>query len=185
MAANPQLLTGARGLIQRVNSLGVFETIAFSTDISVNIRHGVRPTFVVGKMNAGAIDSITYDVDVSVGRVIPMQQATPDPSQVTVGTDGAAKVASTTNAETAIGIGMEELINAMVSAGDLQIALQDKVTETFPMRVQNCRFAGRSINSNAGDISNERLRFIGIYDAGQMLGTDGTPENSAIIGYGL
>jgi hypothetical protein len=183
MAANPQLLTGARGLIQRVNSNGTFETIAFSTDISVNIRHGVRPTFVVGKMNAGAIDSITYDVDVSVGRVIPMQQASPAAASVGVGSDGASTVLSTTNVETAIGIGLEELINAMVSADDLQIALQDKVTETFPMRVQNCRFAGRSINSNAGDISNERLRFIGIYDAGQQI--DGAPENSAIIGYGL
>lgn len=181
--ANPQLLTGARGLIQRIDSAGNLETIAFATDISVNIRHGVRPTFVVGKMNAGAIDSITYDVDVSVGRVIPTQQASPDPSQVGVGNDGTTTVDSTTNVETAIGIGLEELIASMVSAEDLQIALQDKVTEAYPIRVQNCRFAGRSFNSNAGDISNERLRFVGIYDAGQQI--DGASENDAVIGYGL
>ena len=71
--ARPQLLSGARGLIQIFNRESQqFETIAYSTDINISVRSNVRPTYVMGRMNAGAIDTLAYDVEVSIGRVVPV-----------------------------------------------------------------------------------------------------------------
>lgn len=181
MSAKPQLLTGARGLIQKYvveNNVGSYQTIAFATDISVNVRHGVRPTYVVGRMNAGAIDSLTYDVDVSIGRVIPVHK-----NDAGLDADGKIVETAETTVHTAIGAGLEKVINAIVSADDLVIALEDKITGKKVANVIGCRFAGRGFNSNAGDISNERLRFVGIYDAGAKVGD--AQENTATTGYGL
>lgn len=172
--ANPQLLTGARGLIQRYDpDKGDYITIAFATDITVNIRQGVRTTYVVGRMNAGAIDSLTYDVDVSIGRVIPVSESLPEFNE-----GGNPQIPSTSQNITAIDLGLEKFVASMNTSEDLQISLQDKVTGQYVSDVKGCRFAGRSHNTNAGDITRERLNFVGIYDAGN----DG--ENAApITGY--
>ena len=175
MSTNPQLLSGARGLIYQGKNV-----LAVATDITVNVRHAVRPTYVVGDMNAAAIDSLTYDVDVSVGRVIPVNtsSASGDATQTptVVGT----------NAEiSAISLGMEVVIAAMTSSSDITIALQDRVTGAYIASVQGCRFSGRTQSMNANDIANERLTFVGIYDAGYQ-GASGDPDNTASqIGYGL
>lgn len=171
--ANPQILTGARGLIQLLDvSTGQFNTIAFAIDININIRQGVRTTYVVGKMNPGAIDSLTYDVDVSVGRVIPVN---------TAGTTGEGPVDESTarpDTATALGVGLEPLITTFVSSEDLSIAIQDRVTSNYISSVRNCRFAGRSFGTNANDVAQERLNFIGIYDTGF------NDENAAnLLGY--
>lgn len=170
--ANPQLISGARGIIGRVDlSTGEISPLAFATDITVNIRQGVRQTYVVGRMNPGAIDSLTYDVDVSVGRVVPVNAADAN-------ANAEGEVESREETATAIGLGFEPLITAFTSAEDLSIALQDKVTGQFISSVRNCRFAGRTIGTNANDIAQERMNFIGIYDSG----VDG--ENAAsFLGY--
>lgn len=164
--ARPQLLSGARGLIKRYNpNTGAYDALAFATDITVNVRVGENATYVVGSMNPATIDPTSYDVDVSIGRVIPMNAPdSQNPRSSTV---------------TAIGIGLETIISQMVSAEDLVIALQDKVTGKYISSVNGCRFAGRSIRTGATDIGAESINFVGIYDTGY----DG--ENGAQTGYGL
>lgn len=163
--ANPQLLSGARGLIQRLNvATGEFETIAFATDINVNERQAVRPTYVVGRMNAAAIDSLTYDVDVSIGRVIPVNAA--DAAANANATYPQPQVEGRPAGATALSVGLEPIISTFVASEDLTIALQDKVTGSYISAIRNCRFAGRSLGTNANDIATERLNFIGIYDTG-------------------
>lgn len=173
MASTPQLLSGARGLI--LNGTNI---LAITTDITINVRHNVRPTYVLGDMNAAAIDSITYDVDVSIGRVIPMNSAHAN-------TDLPAGTVTGSNAEiSAISVGLEPVLATMISANDINIILQDRVTGATIGSVQGCRFSGRSMSTNATDIASERLNFVGIYDAGYA-GQGGTPDNSATGGYGV
>lgn len=165
--ANPQLLSGARGLIFKGQT-----AIAVATDITVNVRHSVRPTFVVGDMNAAAIDSLSYDVDVSVGRVIPVNKVDADASATNT-----PSVAGSNSEISAISLGMEVVIAAMTSASDIVIALQDRVTGAYIASVQGCRFSGRTQSMNANDIANERINFVGIYDAGYA-GASGNPDNT-------
>lgn len=175
MSANPQLLSGARGLIFQGTT-----ALAVATDISVNVRHTVRPTFVVGDMNAAAIDSISYDVDVSVGRVIPMNTSAAN------GDATATPPVTGTNGEiSAIALGLEAILATITSASDITIALQDHVTGAYIASVQGCRFSGRTQSMNANDIANERLTFVGIYDSGYAAAA-GNPDNTAtFLGYGL
>lgn len=186
--SNPQLLSGARGIIFQGQT-----ALAVATDISVNVRQSVRPTFVVGDMNAVAIDSLAYDVDVSVGRVIPVNTAQANASSTSTppvtGTNGpnagSFEGQTTATAISAIGLGLEQVIATMVSASDIVIALQDRVTGAFIASVQGCRFSGRTQSMNANDIANERLTFVGIYDAGYQP-ANGTGDNTAsALGYGL
>jgi len=156
--ANPQLLSGARGLIQVLDtSTGQFNTIAFATDITINTRQGVRQTFVVGRMNAGSIDSLTYDVDILIGRVVPVN---------TQGEGAVDEGAARPDTATALGIGLEPLIATFVASEDISIAIQDKVTSQYTSSIRNCRFSGRSLGTNANNIAQERINFIGIYDTG-------------------
>lgn len=186
MSTNPQLLSGARGVIYNGKI-----ALAIATDISVNVRHAVRPTFVVGDMNAAAIDSLSYDVDVSIGRVIPVNlfSTTPNPAgtppvagsnQSTGSYDGAPSA----TAISAIGLGLEATIASMITAKDLNIVLQDRVTQQTIASVQGCRFSGRTQSLTANDLANERLTFVGIYDSGN---TNAVAPNaqSAITGYGV
>lgn len=175
MSANPQLLSGARGLIFQGTTV-----LAVATDISVNVRHTVRPTFVMGDMNAAAIDSLSYDVDVSVGRVIPVNtsSASADPTKD-------PKVVGNNAEISAISLGLEQVIAQITSSSDIVIALQDRVTGAYIASVQGCRFSGRTQSMNANDIANERLTFVGIYDSGYQP-SSGNPDNTvAQLGYGL
>jgi hypothetical protein len=151
--AQPQLVSGARGLIQLFNPTNQqFETIAFSTDINVDVRVGVQQTFVMGRTNAGAIDTLAYDVTVSVGRVIPVNS----PGSLDPRTKGA----------TAISAGLETVIAQMVSAEDLSIALLDRVTNKYIVSVKGCRFSGRTMRMSSNQVATETLNFTGIYDSG-------------------
>lgn len=171
--ARPQLLSGARGVIKRYNpATQSFEPIAFATDITVNVRVGNTPTYVMGRMNAGAIDPTSYDVDVSIGRVIPMNAPNAQASN-------APSLAPRSQTVTAIGVGLETVVSQMVSAEDIVIAIQDKVTGKYVSAVRGCRFAGRGLRSGATDVGAESINFVGIYDSG----FEG--ENAASSGYGL
>lgn len=169
--ASPQLLSGARGLIKN----GAV-TLAIATDITVNVRHNVRPTYVIGDMNAAAIDSLAYDVDVSVGRVIPVNAKNADSDK--------GKVTGTNAEISSIGLRLEAILAKIISASDINIVLQDRVTSAIIASVKGCRFSGRTQSMNANDIANERINFIGIYDAGYSA-TGGPSDNSATDGYGL
>jgi hypothetical protein len=180
--ALPQLLSGARGVIQFSNpATGALETLCCATDINVNVRVGVRTTYALGSINGKANDATSYDVDVSIGRVIPMQDAS---GQTPLGTPWkpASKQGQTalTEAPTAVGIGLEPILSQMTSSQDFTIALYDQVTEKYISSVRGCRFSGRSQGTNAGDVGTERLNYVGIFDAGYS-----SDENTANTGYGV
>jgi hypothetical protein len=182
MANNlPQLLSGARGVIQKSNpTTGALETICYATDINVNVRVGVRTSYVMGRMNGAANDSLSYDVDVSLGRVIPMQSSdgsAPGTPWVPPTANGQKGM---TEAPTAVASGLEPIIKLITSTPDLTIALFDQVTGQYVNSVIGCRFAGRTEGTNAGDVGSERLNYVGLYDAGYA-----STENSATTGYGL
>jgi hypothetical protein len=184
MSSQPQLLTGARGVIQVSNpQTGALQTLAFATSISVNVRAGVRPTYVTGRMNAGAIDPLTYDVDVSIGRVIPLQGETAA-GPVPAGTPWTPPVANgqsaMVEAPTAVGSGLEPTIVSMRSAPDLVIAVYDQNTGAYINSVTGCRFAGRGDGLTAGDVGTENLNFVGLWDSGYN-----AQENTGTAGYGL
>lgn len=177
---NPQLLSGARGQIYNGTTL-----LAVATDITVNVRHNVRPTYVIGDENAAAIDSLAYDVDVSIGRVIPVNLTSDATNSVPpAAVPPGPAVTSTENKISAISLGLEAVLNTVISAPDIYIVLQDRVTGATIASVQGCRFSGRTQSMNANDIANERLNFVGIYDGGYAA-PGGTAENSATTGYGL
>lgn len=166
--ANPQLLSGARGLIYKDDTV-----LAFATDITVTSRHGVRQTYVMGRYNPAVIDSLTYDVDVSIGQVVPVNA-----SDAAFDPQGSPQVDPRSASATPFAQGLEPLIASFGSSEDLTISIQDRVTGQFIHAVRGCRFAGRSMGTNANDVAGARLNFIGIFDSG----VEG--ENAAsLLGY--
>ena len=169
--SKPQLLSGARGLIQKKDKDGNVVNLALATDISINVRENVATTFVIGSLNPVALDPTAVDVDVSIGRVVPVNRI--DAAEQGDG------LAADSSQMTAISLGLEHEINQSLTSDDITIAIQDKITGKFIASVHNCRFAGRSMGSGAEDVASERLNFVGIYDSGYE------GENSADIGYGV
>jgi len=173
--SNPQLLSGARGLVSYKDSQGNPFTLAIATDITINVRAAVRDSFVMGRLNAATLDPTAIDVDCSIGRLIPVNTSTLNSQPAA----GKHTVGNGVGATTAIELGLEELINNILSANAIEISLQDSVTGQFTSSVKQARFTGRTLSDAAGDVANERLNFVGIYDSG----TNG--ENSAPTGYGF
>lgn len=184
MATRPQLFSGVRGQFVFTKPDGAKTTFAFATDISVSVRHAVRPSYVLGDMNAIAIDSLSYDVDISIGRLVPVNSS--DPTKATIKTPGAPEIepgqgyGSAETLTTAIKAGLEVSIASILVSNSVDLDIIDRTTGKTIASVKECRFAGRSSSLNAQDVLTERLNFVGIYDAGY----DGT-SNSATIGYGL
>jgi hypothetical protein len=180
MAQKPQLLSGARGVFQKSNpQTGVLETVAFVTNVSINRRVGTRVSYVIGRMNGAAHDPLSYDVDVSIGRVLPMNDVNGQsngswPSPVANGQASAAA------APTMLVNGLEPTIAKMTTDDDFVLAIFDAVTGQYVSSVKHCRYAGGSLGLSAGDIGNETLNYVGIYDGGY-----GGDENAATTGYGL
>ncbi len=141
--AQPQLFSGARGEL-KING----NTIAYVTDVSVNVTANVRAIHTFGAVNARSVEPLSTSVSVSIGRVIPVNK--PDGSAVNT---------------SAIASGIEATIAAMLTAEDISVSLHDKVRGTVVADVKNCRFAGRSLNTAAQQIANERINLVGIYDA--------------------
>jgi hypothetical protein len=146
MATRPQLFSGARGNLQ-VNG----KTIAFVTDVSVNVQANVRAIHTFGAANARSIEPLSYGVNVTVGRVIPVSKP-----------DGSAVDTSTISANFN---GIEPVISQMLLAEDITIDLLDSLTSQTVASVRNCRFAGRTLSLSAQQIANERIQLVGIFDA--------------------
>lgn len=141
--ARPQLFSGARGLL-KIDG----RTLAFVTDVTVNVTANVRPVHTFGAPNARSVEPLSTGVSVSIGRVIPVNKA-----------DGSAVNTSD------IAVGIEPIISLMLAAEDITVSLEDKLTGVTVGDVKNCRFAGRSLNLAAQQIAQERIQLIGIYDA--------------------
>jgi hypothetical protein len=185
MSTRPQLFSGVRGQFVFTKADGTKETFAFATDVSVSVRHSVRPSYVLGDMNAIAIDSLSYDVDVSIGRLVPVNNS--DPTKATLSTTTAGGLATpgagygaAEKLTTSINSGLEISIPQILISNSVDLDIVDRTTGKTVASIKECRFAGRSSSLNAQDVLTERLNFIGIYDAGY----EGT-ANSATIGYGV
>jgi hypothetical protein len=186
MATRPQLFSGVRGQFVFTQPGGAKVTFAFATDISVSVRHSVRPSYVLGDMNAIAIDSLSYDVDVSIGRLVPINNS--NPSEAALGRDPAvagsiqpgAGYGAAETLTTALKAGLEISIATILTTNSVDLDIVDRTTGKTVASIKECRFAGRSSSLNAQDVLTERLNFVGIYDAGY----EGT-ANSATIGYGV
>lgn len=143
--AKPQLLSGARGQIKVAG-----KTWAFATDISIDAPAQVRAIHTFGSTSARSVEPLQAGpCTVTIGRVIPMNKS--DGTQVD---------------SSAINLGAEPTIAALLTADDITIELMDKVTGSTYAAVKNCRFAGRSMSLSAGSLASERISFLGIYDAG-------------------
>ncbi len=141
----PQLFSGARGALQ-VNG----NTIAFVTDVSINVQANVRAVHTFGAANARSVEPLSYGVNVTIGRVIPVSKP-----------DGTAVDTSTISAN----FGVEPVISQMLYAEDIQIDLIDQVTGKTVASIRDCRFAGRTLSLSAQQIANERIQLVGIFDA--------------------
>ena len=147
----PQLLSGARGLIKYIDSKGVTQTLGIATDISINTRENLRPSYVIGQIGPVSIEPLSLDVDCSVGRLVPVNLTT-----------GEYKSAS------AIDLGLEEKINEILTSAAIEIQIYDKSSsggEVLVSSIKEARFTGRSLSVSSGDVAQERLNFVGIYDA--------------------
>lgn len=162
----PQLLSGARGQLK----IGT-KTLAYVTDVSISVTHNVRPVHTFGAPNARSVEPLSVSpVSISVGRVIPVNKA------AETGPTGSVNTS-------AISQSIEPLISQLMTSEDISIELSDKITGATIANVKNVRFSGRSMNVSAGQLAQERLSFIGIYDAGPNVGanpdgTGGTNQNT-------
>lgn len=148
----PQLLSGARGLIKYVNSEGATITLGIATDISINTRESLRPSYVIGQIGPVSIEPLSLDVDCSIGRLVPVNLTTGE-----------------YNSTSALDLGLEERIDKILTSAAIEIQIYDKASagseETLVSSIKEARFTGRSLSVSSGDVAQERLNFVGIYDA--------------------
>lgn len=190
MATQPQLLSGARGIVKTTAADGSQKTLAVALDISVNVRESVRETYVMGELNPMALDPVAIDVDCSIGRVVPVNRTgaalngakdglVGDAAGTAANPHVASESNSNASAASAIQLNLEKTISEILTADTIQIDIYDKISGKAIASVKEARFAGRTISTGAGDVASERLNFVGIYDSGY------DSENSATSGYGL
>jgi hypothetical protein len=173
--SSPQLLSGARGLILVQTSAGLSKTLAIALDITVTVRYSVKDTYVMSKLNPMGLDPTAIDVDVTIGRCVPVNQ-----QNLSTPTTGGWKVNNQDSGTSAIDLGLEEFIANTLTANALVIGIQDNITGAVTSSVQQARFTGRTLSSGAADVANERLNFTGIFDSGY------NGSNTAVVlGYGL
>ena len=166
----PQLASGARGRISFMDSNGKITVLGFVTDISISESAGLRPSYVVGSINPVSIEPLSLDVNCSIGRIIPINAQT-----------SSALLSNVTSFD----YKFQEAIADILGKDHVEIILEDKNsangTPNIIGVVKYARFAGMSINTNAGDVSSERYNFVGIFDGGYKGSANG-PES---INYGL
>lgn len=141
--ARPQLFSGARGEL-KVDG----RTIAYITDVSVNITANTRAVHTFGAANARSVEPLSTGASVSIGRVFPLNR--PDGSGVNTSD---------------IANGIEPIISLLLAAEDITVDLMDKLTNQTVSSVRNCRFAGRNLSVSSQNIAGERIQLVGIYDA--------------------
>jgi hypothetical protein len=139
----PSLHSGARGKIL-VNG----RPMAFVTNVSVNVSHRVQPVHTFGAPNARSVEPLSYSCSVSLGTVVPINDASGNPVNTS-----------------AIAYGLEPLIQLMTTAEDVTIEILDTVTNRSVASVRNCRFTSRSFSLAASSLANANLNLVGIYDA--------------------
>ena len=164
----PQLLSGARGKITFKGADGELQVLGFVTDVSISENEGLRPSYVVGSMNPITIEPLSYDVSVSIGRIVPVN----NPS-------GSAK-----DKISAVDFNIEHAINIILAMDHCEIIIEDKnpsdpTNPKIIAAIKYCRFSGRSQSLSTGDVASERYNFVGIYDGGR-----GGDTNVAEINYG-
>jgi len=179
MADKPQLFSGARGLIKYKNSAGAEVTLAIATDISINVREQLRPSYVIGELGPLSIEPLSLDVDCSIGRLVPVnvgavaQGAAPNqvPQPLPGRQPADAAPSQLSSAATAIDLGLEERLDQILNSNSLEIVIYDKFMgngndlKTVSV-IKEARFTGRSMSVSSGDVAQERLNFVGIWDAG-------------------
>lgn len=143
MSMRPQLFSGTRAKLVIAG-----KPLGFITDISVNVDANVRGVHTLGAPNARSVEPLSIACSASFSRVIP------------VGQPGAAIDSSM------IAMGIEPLIGQLTTASDITLLLTDDVTGNVVASINNCRFAGRSMNASAGQIATERVNLVGIYENG-------------------
>lgn len=172
--SRPQLFSGARGKVTFTDPAGVDHVLAIITDVSVNVRENLRPAYVVGELNPVSIEPLSIDVDCSIGRMIPMNVAAAAPDTAKTA-DGYSKLTGDGSQVTARALNLEEQIGDILSKDSVIITIQDKLTDATIATVKHARFSGRSMSVNSGDLAQERINYVGIFD--------GANGNSAPTGY--
>lgn len=153
MSNKPQLFSGARGKITVAGN-----TLAYVTDVSVSYSVNVRAVHTFGALNARSVEPLqTSPVQVTIGRVIPVNTASGDASGQT----------------SLLAQHIEKTIAEMLTADDITVEITDKITNNAIVSVKNCRFAGTSKSMSASQLATERFQLMGIYDAG-LNGTENT-----------
>jgi hypothetical protein len=139
----PQLLTGARGVIKINNGAA----IGYVTNVSVNAGANVRAVHTFGAANARSVEPLSTSCSATIGKVIPLNSTT-----------GAA--VNTSN----IAMGIESVISQMLSSNDFTLQLMDTETDQVVANLQNCRFAGSSMNLSAQQLAQGNIQIVAIYD---------------------
>lgn len=185
MGHKSQLASGARGVIQ-IQKGSVVKTLGMGTDINVDVRMTVRSTYVMGELNPVSLDNTAVDCTASIGRVIPVSKNTvaapTDGDQITATSqasrsDGAAS-AQASVATRARDIDLETAIENILTEEAVTIMLYDHVSGQYLGKITEARFAGRTLTTPNSDIANERINYVGIYDAAN-------PDQAPVIGYGF
>lgn len=174
--SKPQLFSGARGKITFGASDGTTKTVlAIITDVSVSVKEGLRPTYVVGEMNPISIEPLSIDVDCSIGRMIPVNALNATTNGTDAGTGDTKLSAPVANRQvSARDLGMEEQISQILQKDSVEIIIEDKITGKTLAKISHARFQGRQMSLNSGDLANERISYVGIYDGGYDGNSDGT-----------
>ena len=142
--AKPQLLSGARGKVV-INGV----TLAFVTDISIDSPQNVRPVHTFGSPAARSVEPLSAGpCSVSLSGVVPVNK--PDGSRVDA---------------SPIALGIEPILQQMLTSDDIRVDLVDKVTGVTYASVRNCRFQNRSLSLSASNLAQQRISLMGIYDA--------------------
>ena len=146
----PQLLSGARGVISVTDADGNENILGMVLDISINPVYGQQQTFVCGAFNATSIDPVSMDISGSLSRVIPISMAgqptTPNPKF------------------SAIDLGLMQSIQNALKAKSVVITLRDKITDKVMGSIRECRGSGESLSGSAQNLFTARTNFIGIFD---------------------
>jgi hypothetical protein len=171
--SQPNLLSGARGIISYVDTTGVSRTLGLALDISVNVTAGVRTTLVMGHFAPVASDPTGMDCTCSIGIVIPINK-----SVVPTGASQSAPLPGSNRSNT-IDLGLEPKIIDALTSQSLQIDLMDQVTNKITASIRGARFSGRSTSLNAQDVATTRLNYTAIFDAGY----GGDENNGVKLGY--
>jgi hypothetical protein len=148
----PQLASGARGVITFKDSAGNPITLGYATDITLNRRDQLMPTYVIGEYGPKTLEPLAIDADCSIGRFIYVNSSSAS------GTPADGKATNTYSLK------FEELYKDLGSAAAVEIALIDKNNQPIGT-LKEARFTGRSLSVNSGDVARESLNFVGIYIA--------------------